>query len=168
MEIVPSLLLKLLLLCACLGAAVGSFCDILGLFCAFLKKKGARWGAARFFGDLVAVLVTALGVIVLCYYFNKGILRGFCFLGVALGFFLYRYTLHYPFCAFVRIIFSILFTVFRTILRPIAKIFALVVKFLHKTKFYLAKVLEKNSLLVYNIIKYKYILRKSKKGFLDV
>ncbi|MBE6577138.1 MAG: hypothetical protein E7653_03270 [Ruminococcaceae bacterium] len=168
MEILPGLLLKLLLLCACLGAAVGMLCDAFELICSFLKKKGARWRAARFFGDFVAVLVAALGVIVLCYYFNNGTVRGFCFLGVIAGFFVYRYTISRPFCVLVQWAFGILFKIFRIVLLPFAKIFTFLVKILRKTKFYLAKVLEKNMLLVYNVIKYKYIYKKSRKGFIDV
>ncbi len=168
MEIEPRILLKLLLLCVCLGAVVGSFCDIFRVFFSFFKKKGVKWGVARFFCDLTAVLTATLGVIALCYYFNNGTLRGFCFIGVAIGFFAYRYTLSFPFRLLLKLIFRMLFIILRIILLPFAKIFTFSVKILNKTKFYLAKVLEKVLLMVYNIINYNYILKRSKKGFLDV
>ncbi len=167
MEISPALLSKLLLFCTCLGAVTGSICDVFFLFCDLLKKKGARGiFAARFFGDLVAVLTVSLGVIVFCYYFNDGTIRGFCFIGAAAGFFVYRHTLSYPFCALLRTVFRILFKVLRIISTPFARFFEFLVKKIKKTLFYLVKVLEKVGSMVYNIIKYNYILSRSKKGFL--
>ena len=166
MEISPVLLLTLLLICICLGGAVGMWCDVFRLLCSFLKRKVARWRAARFFGDVGAVLLAALGVIVFSYYFNNATVRGFCYIGVAVGFFVYRRTLTYPFCALLRVIICILFTLLRIISIPFAKIFTFAVKILKKILIYLVKVLEKAKVLVYNSIKYKYIVKRSKKGFL--
>jgi hypothetical protein len=167
MEIYPSLLARLVLFCFVLGAVVGVWCDVFRLACSNLKFKAAWRRAARFFGDLVAVIFCILGVIILCYYFNRGTVRAFCFLGTLGGFFVYRYTISYPICAVLRFTARTIFNVIRVFLIPIVKIFKICIKFLKKIKDYISKTLEKIISLVYNDIKYNYILNKAKNGFLQ-
>jgi hypothetical protein len=167
MEIQPKVLLALLALCLCLGAAVGVLCDVFRLFCEQLKKKGLRGcDALRALGDFSSVMLGALGVIVLCYYFNRGTVRGFCYIGLAAGFFVYKHTLSVLICALLKAATRILFIVFRIIFTPFGKFFSFIIKKLNKIRFYLAKVLAKLLIWVYNGYNYKYILKKAKKGFL--
>lgn len=52
-----------------------------------------RWRVLLFFRDLLFMLVTSVTFILLCYYTNDGQLRAPAFVGMACGFFVYRFTL---------------------------------------------------------------------------
>ena len=162
MEIYPLVYARLLLYTAVLGGAVGALCDLFRVLCAKLSKKGIL----RAIGDFLAVALASLGLIVLCYYFNRGAIRGFCVVGLLAGFFVYRHTLSHLICPLISLAFRVIFTVFAKIASPIVKFFIFLEKIFQKSKYYLAKALEKLCDWVYNIYIGRFIIKRARKGFL--
>ncbi len=166
MEISPVLQAKLLFYSFCLGGSVGVICDVFRPLCAFLKKKGHGYGAVRFIGDLLALVYAALGTVLLTYYFNKGEFRGFCLLGLAVGFFVYRHTLSYAVSTILIRAVRLILHIFRVFVTPFVKMFEILVNIFVKINYYIHKALEKITVLVYNMYVKSVIVRRACKGFL--
>ena len=122
----------LLVYAAVLGFALGGFYDVLRFLRVFCgdplteRGQGSKrilFGGLRFVTDLAITLMTAISLILLCYYANDGQLRAPAVLGMAGGFFVYMQTLGRltvriakPFTTLVK---RAIRTVFRWLLRPV-------------------------------------------------
>ncbi|MBQ9112329.1 MAG: spore cortex biosynthesis protein YabQ [Clostridia bacterium] len=165
MEISPVLYARLTVYAFLLGCIIGVICDVFRLFTSAVGKKIKRIGILRFFCDLFVCVAATVGLILLNYYFNKGVFRSFCLLGLGVGFFLYRHTLSYVVCPILSRIAGLIFAVLRVILAPISKICIKMVFFLIKTKYYMQKTLEKICKMVYNIYVQRKAIARARKGF---
>ncbi len=83
------------------GLLLGGVYDILRILRVLLgfpsKEAGSTpsigWRLLLFIEDVLFMLVTFVTFVLLCYYTNDGQLRAPAFVGVACGFFVYRYTI---------------------------------------------------------------------------
>ena len=166
MEISPILQAQLLFYSAVFGFFSAVTWDIT---CALTDELGKRVKGAfifRFFCDLVLICAFGAGLLVLCYYFNKGGFRSFAVLGFLAAFFVARAVLGRLVRRLVVWLLRLLFTIIRVVLTPFVKIFKYLVNILRKTIYYIRKVLEKITILVYNILVKHSVLKKARKGFL--
>ena len=163
MEIYPLIQAKLLLYTFYLGALVGVICDVFRLFCSFFAQRRFLRTVIRALGDLFAVGLASLGIVVLCYYFNNGDIRFFCFVGLFLGFFIYRRTLSILIVNLLKLIYRVSRAIICFFLTPIVKFFIFLLKILKNVSYYIVKPIEKLLLLVYNISIYKVFAKI--KGF---
>ena len=166
MEISPILQARLLLYTALLGMCTALLCDVLWLACNALDKRRRIRAVIRFIADICIFFYAGAGVVLLSFYFNKGIVRFFCVLGLAGGFFIYKATLSKAVRHVLKWLCCLILHMICTILRPFAKFFKKLVSFSQKIKYYIHKTLAKITILVYNIIIRDSILKKAKKGFL--
>ena len=166
MEISPIGQAYLLLYCALFGVCLGAFYDVFVVIRRLCADKKALSGIARFVGDLLLLVTAGVGTVLLCYYFNKGEVRFFAFLGLAVGFFLWRAVPSRAFVPALSVLFRLLFAVLRRIFRPLAKIFKYLVNILQKSIYYIKKSLAKIMIMVYNINVKRTVLRRSKDGFI--
>ena len=165
MEIYPLIQTRLLLLSALLGAIVGALCDALKLIHGEIKAKRVAmvW---RFLGDFFTVGTSVVGIALLNYKFNRGIVRAFPFLGYFFGFFVYKHTVSYLVRPLMRWSFNATKMICRVFLYPFVIFLKFLVKILEKIKYYMNKTLEKIFVLVYNIYVRKTILKAARKGFI--
>ncbi len=166
MEIYPVLQGKLLLWCAALGVTAFLFCSLADALCDMLCKLRALKSILRFALDLALVLFSGAQILLLCYYFNKGSIRLFAFLGFFSSFALFRATLGSTVKALFYKTLVILHKILQLILSPFVKAIKILVNFLQKIIYFIAKAIAKFGVLVYNICIYKYMLKCSTKGFL--
>ncbi len=166
MEISPLGQAYLLLLCVIFGLSLGAFYDLFRAVRYAVMPKRAAAAVIRFIGDFLLPVSAGAGIIILCYYFNKGELRFFAVLGLAAGFFLWRTAASRIFIAVVRRIIRAVFDAVRFILTPLVKLFKYLVNAIKKNIYFMQKVLEKNAILVYNINMKRAILKKSRGGFI--
>lgn len=166
MEISPLGQAYLLLLCVLFGLSLGAFYDLFRAVRYSVLSKRAAASAIRFVGDFLLPVSAGAGIIILCYYFNKGELRFFAVLGLAAGFFLWRAAASRIFTAAVRRIIRALFDTVRFVSAPLVKLFKYLVNAIKKTIYFMHKVLEKKANSVYNISMKRAILKKSRGGFI--
>ncbi len=167
MEIYPLIQARLFLVSMCFGAAVGIVSDIFRILREPVKRPLAVF-TLRFICDFFTVSASVVGITLIGYKFNKGILRLFPILGFFLGFFLYKRSLSLAVCPIVRWSIKTVEGVFRIFLYPLVKILKILSFFLEKIKYYIRKTLEKIFLLVYNIYVRKKIKRNAlRRGFLN-
>lgn len=164
MEIYPTAQALLALYCAALGAAVGVLADVSTELCRRLPKH-AR-GVLCFFTDLCCVGVAFCGIIVLSFYFDKGRIRFFDFLGATVGFLIYRAV----FSRLVRLIFSAFMGAVLRVLRllgiPCVFLLKKIIKSIKICQFYIRKSLEKCKYMLYNIYNNIVILKWARYGFI--
>ena len=166
MEISPVEQAYLLLYCAMFGVCLGAFYDVFVVIRRFCANKKALSGIVRFIGDLLLLVTAGVGTVLLCYYFNKGEVRSFAFLGLAAGFFFWRAAPSRIFIPALSALFRLLFAVLRHVFRPFAKIFKRLVNILKKSIYYIKKSLAKIMIMVYNRNVKRTVLRRSKDGFI--
>lgn len=165
MEISPILQSKLLLLSALFGVTVGVAWDITAsVLCALQGNKTQK--IFVFLRDLLLVATSGIGLILLCYYFNKGELRAFAVLGFVGSFFCCRATLGGCVRRISKFALRLAFFIIRGLFTPFLAFFKYLVNILQKTLQYSVRGLAKIIGLVYNIIVKKSILQKAKHGFL--
>ena len=166
MEISPLLQARLLLCSALLGVVASVSWDIVAAALGLMQKKGCKTKFIRFAFDYLFVSLCGAAILVLCYYFNKGVFRFFTVLGFLAAFFVFRALfgrlVQRIFCFFAHFVFNVI----RVILTPFVKVFKLLVNILKKSIYYINESLEKITVLVYNINVKRAILKRSKKGLL--
>ena len=164
MEIYPTAQALLALYCAALGAAVGVLADVSTELCRRLPKHVR--GVLRFVTDLCCVGVAFCGIIVLSFYFDKGRIRFFDFLGATVGFLIYRVVFSRP----VRLIFSAFMGAVLRVLRllgiPCVFLLKKITKSIKICQFYIRKSLEKCKYMLYNIYNNIIILKWARYGFI--
>ena len=165
MEISPILQARLMMYCFCFGGFVGVSYDTLGVFLEELEKKTRRVKIIRAFFDVFICVLSAVGLILLSYYFNKGEFRFFSFFGFCIGIFVYKQALSKVFRNVIRSIFRAVYLILRVLLTPLLKICIKMAYFLIKTKYYIQKSLEKIIKMVYNICVQKRTISKAHRGF---
>ena len=125
-----------------------------------------------FFQDIFCMLVFAIGVILLNYYYNDGKIRGFAFLGMLIGFVLYNVTLGKPVNHILKHVFIIFIKCvdccFQLTILPIklffTTVFYLCVKFYQSIKKRIAKMIN----MRYNVKETQRLTKLAKIGFLDL
>ncbi len=160
MEISPVLQARLLLWCASLGAVMGVLWELRGALLALVKVGRLLRTVLTFFCDLLFVCFSGVGIIILSYYFNKGEVRLFSFLGFFAAFFVARVTLGKIFSKVIIILLRILYKIVRLILSPFVKTFKYLVNILQNVIYFILKGIAKISILVYNICIAKLIPEK--------
>lgn len=131
------------------GFLVGGVYDVLRVLRAFWDNQDSKRGRRMslygrillFFEDVFFVIVTFVAFVLLCYYTNDGQLRAPAFVGMACGFFVYRYTigcltrrLTRPFVRCVRILSGFLLAPIRILLKWIGGIVTKVLNELHRRR----------------------------------
>ncbi len=119
------------------GFLLGGVYDTLRILRALLGLQGEEAGSTPSLGgrlllfleDVLFMLVTSVTFILLCYYTNDGQLRAPAFVGMACGFFVYRYTLGAltrrltkPLVRFVRFLTRLLLTPIRIPLKWLGRV----------------------------------------------
>ena len=164
MEISPIEQARLMLFCALLGVVVGLLADAFSEIC-FVLPKSFR-GVVRFISDFCCVGVTFLGITVLSFYFDKGRIRFFDFLGATLGFLLYRFALSRA----VRLVFHKILSLILRLLRllgvPCVFLMRIVKKIIKICQYYIRKAIEKSKYMLYNIYNNIILLKWAKSGFM--
>lgn len=140
--------------------------DVLWLACRLTRSDKKRFSPLRFFFDTVIFIFCGVGIVLLCYYFNKGVFRLFCVFGLAVGSSLWYVGVSRAMRAVLLAVSGLVIRIISVIMTPFVKIFELQVRFLKKTKYYITKTLAEIIILVYNIYIKGSILKRSAKGFL--
>ena len=166
MEISPLGQAYLLLYSTLFGASLGVFYDVFFIMRRLLVPRKVLAGIVRFVGDLLLLVAAGIGLVLLCYYFNKGEVRFFTVLGLAAGFFVWRTVPSRIFILTASAFLRILFAIIRRILAPLVKIFKYLVNILRKSIYSMQKVLAKIMIMVYNIRVKKTVLKRSRDGFI--
>ncbi len=147
--------------CACI---VWEFFSAVG---ALFAEKRLNIKNLQIVFDFLFVTSAGLALMLLCYYFNKGEIRFFAFLGFFSVFAIFKILLGRAFkcmfCAILRIFYAIICAVFK----PFRLIFKYLVNKLQKIIQFVWKVLEKVAFWVYNKCTGLTMLKKSREGFLD-
>ena len=164
MEISPIAQARLMLFCAVLGVAVGVYADVFSELCLVFPKRVK--GIIRFLSDFCGVGVTFAGMIVLSFYFDKGRIRFFDFLGMTLGFVLYRATLSHLARWIFRRIVGLILQFFKLLGIPCVFLLRKIKKCIKICQYYIRKSLEKNKYMLYNIYNNIIILKWAESGFL--
>ena len=164
MEISPSVQALLMLLCAALGAAVGVAVDVFSELCAPMPKK--LRSVAVFITDLCCVGFAFVGIVVLSFYFDKGRLRFFDFLGCACGFLGYRATLSFLVRALLCRVLRLMSALFRILAVPCRILWKKINKSFKICKYYIFKSLEKSKYMLYNIYNNIKLLKWAEYGFM--
>ncbi len=165
MEIYPKIQAELLMWCALLGVAVCVLFRFVDAFLSFFKGHKAVAAVLRFVFDLSIVTLSGVSILLLSYYFNKGTLRMFAFLGFFVCFALTGKLLGKMVEMVFISILRILYKIASAFLSPFVGTFKILVNFLHKTASFMRKALAKKCILVYNIYVSRSILRYTRKGF---
>lgn len=166
MEISPMLQARLLLYSVIFGAAIGVVYDICNELIRPFERKKILGAILRFIADFLLLALAGVGLVILCYYFNKGEIRLFSVIGILTGFFGWRFTLSRLFKKVLHLILTTAFSVIWLVLTPVVKTFELSVNFIQKIIYFIYKVLAKSIVLMYNIIVKRGVLKRADKGFL--
>ena len=125
--------------------------------------------AYTFVVDLAIFILMGAGIILLCYYLNSGEFRGFCVLGVGLGFLLCRLTIGrmiaLVFGELMILVRGIAFWSFKIILLPLTIFLKKCKKLLKILAIKISNALEKKEKVLYNDNELLYIYTLSEKGF---
>ncbi len=167
MEISPVLQGQLLVYCALLGALSGVLAELAQVLCESFRCTAPFEKILQFVLDLLLVLFSGVQILLLCYYFNKGEVRAFAFLGFFAAFAALRAVLGKYIKWLFRKILCIINKIFCTLLSPFVKAVKVLVNILQKVIYFIGKALAKFGVWVYNIYTSHYILRNARKGFLD-
>ena len=118
-----------------------------------------------FFQDLSFIIIAAVGIIILNYYYNDGYFRFFSFLSMTVGFFFYWLLiskvimkLFVPIISFSRFLIILAVT-------PFLVLFRIIKKFIVKILSTLKKCIEKKQEIRYNKNRRERLIKYSKKGF---
>ena len=163
MEISPVNQALLMAMCGLLGVAVGIMADTALELCIPLPKRIR--GIGRFIGDFCCVATVFLGIIILSFYFDKGRVRFFEFLGVLVGFTAYRLSLSRLVRWLVRKVICLILYFFNILLLPCHFLWKKVKKIIQICKFYICKSLAKTKYMLYNIYNNIIILKWAEYGF---
>ncbi len=167
MEIFPLFQARLMLLCCLLGVTSGLFFDFFRAITDVIGIKFNRLShTVTLISDFLIVMLMGLSLIVLCFYYNKGIFRFFCLFGLAVGLVFYFFVFSNVVFKLYGWIFKVIFSIFSIILRPIFKFIDKTRRNLQIVSYYILKNLAKILFWVYNIYVKKNVERKSRKGFL--
>lgn len=167
MEIFPLFQARLMLLCCLLGVVFGFVFDFFRAITDVIGIKFHRLShTVTLISDFLTVMLMGLSLIVLCFYYNKGIFRFFCLFGLASGLVFYFFVFSNVILKLYGWIFKVLFSVFLIISRPIMKFIDKTRRNLQIVSYYILKKLAKTLFWVYNISVKKYVESKSRKGFL--
>lgn len=126
-------LARMLVFAAVAGFCLGGVYDVLRMLCVLCRACAppARGGKGstmllsvlRFLADVIFCTVTAVTLILLCYYTNDGQLRAPAVIGMACGFFVYIHTLSHPVMwmaeKFIPVLLRIVAKVCRVLLWPL-------------------------------------------------
>lgn len=168
MEIFPLFQARLMLLCFLFGLLTGAVFDF---FRAVSDGIGKRFRRVSYIllliSDIFTVTFMGLALVVLCFYYNKGIFRFFCLLGLALGLAFYFFAFSKIILKVYRWIFKVIFSALCIILLPMLKIIDKTRRNLQIISYCILKALAKLLIWVYNIYVKKYVKRRSDKGFLE-
>lgn len=169
MEIFPLFQARLMLLCCLLGVLTGLVFDF---FRTISNGIGKRLHSLSYviivMGDILTVAFMGVSVTVLCFYYNKGIVRFFCIFGLALGLAFYFFVFSRIILKIYTLFFKAILFIFLIILRPILKIIKKTQRNLQIVLYYTLKTIAKWGFWVYNIYVKRYVIRKSEKGFLKM
>lgn len=202
MEISPIKLAFLLLFSFLLGLKIGIFYDanrIIRVFCGrkyskgtfdklyglklpFIRRQVVRKNSSKLsdfaqktieaVGDVMCVIATTVGVLVLNYSYNSGRFRFFTVLGALAGFLVYYFTvgklimlISEPTVILVKYAFLSVLVIFGY---PVKSFFCFALKKLKKCVFLYSFTLEKKKKKIYNIKEKKFLLELAKNGFLDI
>ena len=130
-----------------------------------IKNKGVC-ALIRFILDFCIIFVSGLALVVMCYYFNFGEVRFFCFFGAFTGLILEKITVSRLIRFILSKILLLICTLLGIIWQPFVKILDILAKILLKIKNKFFKAIEKMFKTLYNIYVRKKLIKKSKKGFL--
>ena len=166
MEISPVLQARLLLYSFLFGGVACALADVASVLCHSVKRLRALSLALRFLLDLLLCALAGCGFILLCYYFNDGVVRGFAAIGLCVGFICWRVTLSRIFRRLLLRLLSTFFAIVRLLLLPAFKIFEFLVKKLKKIAYSIFKSLAKCFNMVYNIYVKMYVAARAKNGFI--
>lgn len=135
------------------------------------KAKRLCLNTLIFLQDVLLLTVTAIGVVLLNYYFNQGRFRIYTVAAVLLGFLLYYFTIGKltMLCSegIVWLVRSVVTVIFVLISRPIAVFVGFFGKNVKKLMKKIRKAIAKKRKRVYNKYKEKNALEKAEHGFLD-
>lgn len=124
-----------------------------------------------FLGDILWWLFAAVGIILLNYFFNKGVFRAFTVFGMAVGFVLYYFTLGKLVMMLAEaIVFALKYTFFAlcgVLGYPFCIFLRIFLKIFKKAAYLLGNSLEKWRKKMYNIMGRKKMLQKASRAFLD-
>lgn len=166
MEIFPLLQARLTLYTFLTGLVAGTLFDLFWQIAGVLKKYTSVLSAIVVaVGDFITVTLTGGMTVVLCYYFNNGEVRLFCLVGLGVGLALYFFAFSPIIRRIMTFVFRLTLGILCKILLPILKISKFVYVNLQNVLYYIIKALAKMAVWVYNIYVKKYILKKSRKGF---
>jgi hypothetical protein len=166
MEIFPLLQARLALYTFLTGLVAGTLFDLFWQIAGVLKKYTSVLSAIVVgIGDFITVTLTGGMTVVLCYYFNNGEVRLFCLVGLGVGLALYFFAFSPIIRRIMTFVFRLTLGILCKILLPILKISKFVYVNLQNVLYYIIKALAKMAVWVYNIYVKKYILKKSRKGF---
>ena len=128
--------------------------------------------AVVFLGDMICVVVSAIGILILNYAYNSGRFRFFTVFGVLIGFLLYYFTvgklimlISEPIAILIKYVFLSFLVIFGY---PFKTFFCFAVKKLKKYVFLYSFTLENRAKKLYNIEEKKYLVEMSKNGFFDI
>ena len=168
MEINPTLQ-GMLLLCSCLfGVIMGIVQDFFICGADVLKIPKKLRVIVRFFGDFLWMITAAIGLVLLCYYYNRGAFRIYCATGFFLAFLLYKTIFSCLSKKVIEMLLELIYKVVKIILYPLVKVCKIMSYMLKKTKYCIVKTIEKVSVLVYNIYVRKRTVRRARRGFLNI
>jgi hypothetical protein len=124
-----------------------------------------------FIQDFFALIIAAVGLILLNYYYNDGYFRLFTFIAIFIGFFIYYFTIGKlvtvilePLAFFLR---CIIISVIRIIILPLRLLLKSIITLIFKLFVKCKKSIEKNNNLRYNRKRREQIIRLSGYGFFN-
>lgn len=134
------------------------------------KPKRIFLNILIFIQDIVLLVVSAIGVVLLNYYFNQGRFRIYTVIAVLLGFLLYYFTIGklVMICSegVVFIFRAVVTVIFVLISRPIAYFVVFFGKNVKKIRKNIRNAIEKKRKQVYNKDKERLVLQEAEHGFL--
>lgn len=168
MKIFPFTLLKLLFLSFLCGGSEGVLYDFFN--CLLLRnehKEKRRFDSLKkHFLDFIFICFCACIICVLLFYYNKGSFRLFAVIGFFGGFVVYYFSFGKIFRKVFSALFKYIFIFASFFLRPFYVFFAFFRKKQNKCYSKIIFSLEKKQKECYNIYEIKFLLEKSKSGFI--
>lgn len=168
MKIFPFALLTLLFLSFLCGGSVGLLYDFFD--CLFFRKdhkeKRRFDPLKKFLQDFIFCCFSACIICILLFYYNDGDFRAFAVIGFFGGWLTYYFSFGKIFRRVFLLFFKYLFILTSFFLRPFYVFFAFLRKKKKKCYSKVIFLLEKKQKECYNINEIKFLLEKSKSGFI--
>ena len=182
MEISPTLLSSLLCYSFLFGAMIGALNDVFRILRIFLAggKNGEELpksskiiiGSVCFLEDLVLVLASAFGIIVLCYHFNYGSIRlfspVFALLGAVIWYFSLGKIIMIITMPVVRFIIFVIEMSAKILITPIRRFVTLLINLITYVAIIIKKDIANKRNILYNKKVSKWYLKQSYSGFMLV